>query len=205
MKFKICPHCKTRNHPSEDRCVQCGISIENVRSTDEETEKARQEETPSDNKPIMVRICENCDHANPLKFSVCQKCGEDLTGIDPQPQLNAESSSDPMRATLISLDEQWAYELQPGDTMVGRSGAMSEYLRSKKYVSREHAIFSWTEGKLFVTHVGKSNQTYVNGQPVLETNTELHDGDSIGLGGDKFDEAQKDLAAFFVVRVCKCT
>lgn len=204
MKYKICPGCGAHNSPREDYC-KCGIDITNVRATDEETEKAKQEDTPHEKQPIMVKICECCGHANPLNIGECQNCHEDLTGITPEPQVNTGTQSGKIRATLISLDEQWAYELQPGETMVGRNGAMSGYLHPKMYVSREHAMFSIEEGKLFVTHIGRINQTYVNGQPIAFDKKELHDGDTIGLGGDQYDEKQKDLAAFFVVRICECT
>ena len=149
MKFKICPTCKTHNPPSEDYCIKCGVSIENVRATDEETEKAKQEETNNDNKPVMVRICENCGHANPLYLGACENCNDDLTGITPQPQASPEAQSAQYRVTLISLDELMAYELQPGDTLGGRKGIMADYLKPKMYVSREPAIFSLNEGKLF--------------------------------------------------------
>ncbi|MGN1020531.1 MAG: FHA domain-containing protein [Aristaeellaceae bacterium] len=204
MKYKVCPACGERNKPSDFECMKCGIDITNVNPTDEENEQFPAPQPPAG--PVMVRICVSCGHHNPVNAGQCQRCQDDLTGIIPTAEEGDDSQSQsPAQATLLSLDEQYAFELPAGETTVGRQEVMSEYLRTKPFVSRRHAMFRLADGKLTVTNLSQSNYTFVNNMRCPSREVELHDGDIIGLGGNECDGKRQDDAAYFLVRLCACT
>ena len=204
MKYKICPHCGTHNEPSEYECINCGIDLTNVRATDEENEKAAIIEEHYQETTIMVRVCENCGHANPMNVGECQECGEDLTGIIPQPKAASKQKAHRIQVTLASVDGEYAFELQPGTTVVGRAEAMAEYLGKKRFVSRKHAEFSLVDGVVSILNISQSNYTFINDKMIIAEKIELHDGDIIGLGGNNHNGQRQDGAAYFQVRICEC-
>ena len=48
------------------------------------------------------------------------------------------------------------------------------------YVSSEHALLAWREGRWWLSDVASTNGTFLNGQPV--TRAVLREGDVLGIG-----------------------
>ena len=156
MKFKICPSCGKHNNPYEFECIECGVDLTSVNPTDEENEKNKSLEANKTATPVMVRVCESCGHRNPINVGECQNCQDDLADIIPTPMdTTQEQSENSFQVTLASMDSEYAYLLQPGKTIIGRDEAMSDYLKSKRYVSRKHAEFDLSDGKLTVTNLSQ--------------------------------------------------
>ena len=198
MKYKICPRCGRHNPPTALDCENCDTDITAARVTDEENEKAAGKEPAT---VQMVRICEACGHANPANARKCQACGEDISDVTP----TEESAAGQLHFRLASLDGAYAYEIQPGKTVIGREETMAEYLRDKVYVSRRHAELTLENGKLTVLNLSHSNYTYVNNIRCVAECEELHDGDEIGLGGNSNGGQRQKDAAYFMVRIGSCT
>ena len=199
MKYKICPHCGQHNPATAFDCESCYTDLTAVRVTDEESEKASQQ--PAAISARMVRICESCGFANPANARKCQSCKEDISDVTP----TEEKASQPLHYRLASLDDQYAYELNPGKTVIGREETMSEYLKDKMYVSRRHAELTLEDGKLTVLNLSRSNYTFVNNERCVADAVELHDGDELALGGNSRNGQRQDMAAYFMVRIGSCT
>ena len=84
-KFKICPVCGMRNKPNMIECLGCETDLTSVKTTDEETEKAKND-TPksavSKSQEEYVRICD-CGCINAPTAKKCTECGEDISDIAP--------------------------------------------------------------------------------------------------------------------------
>ncbi len=69
---------------------------------------------------------------------------------------------------------------------IGR-GADNKFVISEQSVSLHHATFSKISGRFWLTDLGSSNGTYVNGRRITETTIEIGDAVSFGLIKTKFN------------------
>ncbi len=204
MKFKICPHCGRRNSPTAFDCEDCYTDLTAVRVTDEKTGQG----TPTPEPALKnVRVCEACGFSNPANARKCRSCGEDISDVIPTEEVlpQTDLTPDAPHFTLVSLDGEYAYELQPGMTVVGREETMSDYLSGKIFVSRRHAELILEDGKLRLRNLSRSNYSFVNNERCTVEPMELHDGDELGLGGNVCNGQRQDRAAYFLVRIGSCS
>lgn len=202
-KFKICPVCGAKNNPQFLECSECEADLQNVPVADDSAERiGPAADTPSD--PVtMVRVCD-CGAQNPVHLRVCSVCGEDISMIVP----TAQTESAPCRYVLSSLDGAYAFEVTEGTTVIGREHEMREYLASKPYVSRKHAVLTLdsANGTLRIQNCNTTNYTFVNNEMLsADGSTDLKDGDEIGLGGNVHNGTRQNEAAYFTVRIGECT
>lgn len=93
-----------------------------------------------------------------------------------------ERNEEDRRIILTASDSDYQYEVRDPMTVVGRSSAMSEYLRSKPTVSRVHARLIKEHEALYVSDMDAMNGTYVNGIRIGVHRQILQDGDELRLG-----------------------
>lgn len=199
--FKICPNCGKKNAANAIECVYCAEELFGV-SVVGEGEPINSVNEPEISANPMVRICEECGFSNPANERKCRSCGEDISDIIPTPESREEGFG---KCMLVSLDGEEAYQITDELTLLGRTEMMKEYLQSKSYVSRKHAMISWRNGKLYVQNLSKTNYTFVNNVRIPDDEeTELHDGDELALGGNENNGSRQDQAAYFQVRIGSC-
>ncbi len=196
-KFKICPVCGIRNKPNMIECLGCETDLTSVKTTDEETEKAKND-TPksavSKSQEEYVRICD-CGCINAPTAKKCTECGEDISDI--APTLNMQRNE--CTFVMTSVDGTYVFEIKDGEALIGREHEMKEYLMSKPYVSRQHAKLIKEADKVFIENLSGTNYTFVNNQRIAER-TELKLDDEIGLGGNEVNGKRQDEAAYLVLR-----
>ena len=94
-----------------------------------------------------------------------------------------EENVDKSRKVILSAsDSSYQYEVRDPITVVGRSSAMSEYLKMKPTVSRFHARLLKVDDQLFVSDMDAMNGTYVNGLRIGTQKRILQEGDELRLG-----------------------
>ena len=201
-RYKICPSCGKKYPTNVIECIECEIDLTRTNGTDEKAEKVNpiiENDAPIESVEL-VRICE-CGAKNPPNARKCLYCGEDISDITPAP----DDSEKPKAVAIVlsSLDGQYAFKITDDRIEVGRERKMSEYLFSKSYVSRCHAVFTVSDERLYIENVSGTNYTYVNNMKI-SGKTELHDGDEIGLGGTSVGGNRQDNAAYFQVRIGSC-
>ena len=196
-KFKICPVCGMRNKPNMIECLGCETDLTSVKTTDEETEKAKND-TPksavSKSQEEYVRICD-CGCINAPTAKKCTECGEDISDI--APTLNMQRNE--CTFVMTSVYGTYVFEIKDGEALIGREHEMKEYLMSKPYVSRQHAKLIKEADKVFIENLSGTNYTFVNNQRIAER-TELKLDDEIGLGGNEVNGKRQDEAAYLVLR-----
>ena len=196
-KFKICPHCNTKNEPDSIECTECESDLTFVSITDEITEQVnpKSEIKSNDNKKhTLVRKCK-CGNKNASNARKCNSCGEDIFDIKPIPDTDFNS----IRFNLHSLDESFIFELKSNDIIMGRENILKEYLKTKTFVSRRHCRFSIENNELFIEDLGSKNFTYVNNERI-KSKTKLFIGNEIGLGGFNINGTRQEKAAYFVIK-----
>ena len=209
-KYKICPDpkCGEHNKTTVTQCIVCGMSLTGVKTTDDETEAAREkeknkEEQKGNNQPIpsdgqMIKICSECGAHNAPNVRKCANCGEDISDVRPTLATDIQPVG-ACKFILQSFSGDFNYEVPLEGCVVGRENQMSEYLMDKSFVSRQHAAFNIENGRLFIENISKTNNTYVNNVMIKEK-TELKADDEIGLGGNSINGQRQDLAAYFIIR-----
>ncbi len=201
-KYKICPSCQTKNDPTLFECLNCEADLTAVRVTDEETEKNCTQMKPVVGEVPYIRLCE-CGNKNPSNARKCTACGEDISDITPTTDTITEECQDELHFVLSSLDGKYAYEVVDKEIVIGRENIMNQYLAAKSFVSRAHATINIKENSLFITNLSNTNCTYVNNTKIT-TETELQDGDELGLGGMVINGNRQENAAYFLVRIGQC-
>ena len=201
-KYKICPSCKAKNEPTLFECVNCEADLTGVKITDEETDRMIGKIAASQPEAAkkLVRVCE-CGAKNPPNTRKCNACNEDISDITPIPDEAEEQKS--VSYVLSSLDGQFAYKVTTDEVVIGRENDMSEYLSTKRYVSRAHAKLVLIDGELFIENMSNTNFTYVNNKKIIGR-TKLQDSDEIGLGGTNINGKHQEQAAYFLVRIGQC-
>lgn len=203
-KYKICPNCGRHNSPLLTECEECEEDLQNVEITDEETEKRKSiDNSQSDSLSTgkMIRICDECGAKNPANANKCVSCGEDISTV----LRTKDIQEDTKRYILSSLDGSYKYEISEDNIIIGREKEMKEYLITKSYVSREHAVLSINENKLFVENLSKTNYTFINNKKINDgEKIELKDGDELQFGGLVVDGSRQELAAYFHIKIESC-
>lgn len=68
---------------------------------------------------------------------------------------------------------------------IGRGqGPFGNYLMTKTFVSRNHAIVTWEQDGIYLKHLGNTNPTCIN-ETVIYEKTKLFSGDELGFGGNR--------------------
>ena len=199
-KYKICPSCNTKNPPALFECMSCEADLTRVKITDEETERmiAENAVTQAESVPKkMVRVCE-CGTKNAPNARKCSTCNEDISDIIPTADTE-EGKTEAITFVFSSLDGQYAFKITSNQITIGRENTMGEYLSTKSYVSRSHAVVTIVSNKLYIENLSNTNFTYVNNKKITEK-TKLNDGDEIGLGGCVNNGSRQELAVYLVVR-----
>jgi pSer/pThr/pTyr-binding forkhead associated (FHA) protein len=80
-------------------------------------------------------------------------------------------------------DDAFEHELQNGTMTIGRVNANTIVIRGDTAVSRQHCQIEKTNQGIFITDLGSSNGTRVNGQKIGSQRVPLKDGDRIRIGG----------------------
>ncbi len=93
-----------------------------------------------------------------------------------------EIKAEHRKMILSASDSAYQYEVRDPMTVVGRTSAMSEYLKLKPTVSRVHARLIKEDDQLFVSDMDAMNGTYVNGIRIGTHRQILHEGDELRLG-----------------------
>jgi hypothetical protein len=83
------------------------------------------------------------------------------------------------------LAPETRFELEDGETSVGRSSGSNIVLRSDDYASGRHAQLTRHGGLLYVEDLGSTNGTFVNGHKTVGA-TPLRNGDTVRVGSTTF-------------------
>jgi pSer/pThr/pTyr-binding forkhead associated (FHA) protein len=83
------------------------------------------------------------------------------------------------------LAPETRFELEDGETSVGRSSGSTIVLRSDDYASGRHAQLTRHGGLLYVEDLGSTNGTFVNGHKTVGA-TPLRNGDTVKVGSTTF-------------------
>lgn len=149
-----------------------------------------------------MQTCTNCGTENLDGVVFCDNCGVALVAVSiGTKQLTDES---PMAAGGESLDEeniillhihgeQDPLAIQVTDRVIlGRTGGetdnaplinLDEHAAENHGVSRRHAMLTRDGDRLYISDLGSTNHTYLNGNQLQEhDNLVLRDGDELTLG-----------------------
>lgn len=74
------------------------------------------------------------------------------------------------------------FELTPGASTIGRVKANSVTITGDTAISRQHCKFERTPDGIFVSDMGSSNGTQVNGKKIGEDRVPIKDGDKVQIG-----------------------
>lgn len=226
---KICPSKKCTNRINDAQeldCVECGLDLVMVPIV-EYSEELRElvesgnyppkkvEEPPAPEitaDPIvnLVKICESCGYENMPQYDSCNKCDDYIGDIMPVKK-GEEASIQDQTSSLIhyeltSLDGEYKYQIKKNWQILGRSQECKSYLSKRSYVSREHAVLTIEDSKLYIEdrittnrnyEGGVNNRTFVNSISLVNGEVkQLHEGDIIALGDPNPEEIN---AGFFRV------
>jgi hypothetical protein len=129
---------------------------------------------------VVTKPCPRCKRANKENALFCVGCGYSFTPLRPAILRVVE----PVRAA-------WEMPVARSPMMLGRASEAEEYVPDfdmtfyddGDYVSRRHARITRGQGGYFITDLGSSNGTTVNGQPLVPQRAHpLHNGDRIKVG-----------------------
>lgn len=202
-KYKFCPSCGTKNHPSSVECDECGVDLVGCMILDEdEVAAAQNEQTTEEPAPLspgqLVRLCE-CGTANPPQLRKCQNCGEDISYIVPTQLEPAPSAQTGPCFALREIGGQYTFHVPSGSTIIGREHAMKECLASRSFVSRIHAKLVVEDGQFYVENLNTTNYTFVNNIRIPNGRIQLKAGDELALGGLLANGERQNGAAYFIV------
>jgi pSer/pThr/pTyr-binding forkhead associated (FHA) protein len=83
------------------------------------------------------------------------------------------------------LAPETRFEIEDGETSVGRSTSSTIVLRSDDYASGRHAQLTRHGGLLYVEDLGSTNGTFVNGRKTVGA-TPIRHGDTVRVGSTTF-------------------
>ena len=127
-------------------------------------------------------------------FSNLARMAQDKAQEYKQRLSSKERNEEDRRIILTASDSDYQYEVRDPMTVVGRSSAMSEYLRLKPTVSRIHARLIKENETFYVSDMDAMNGTYVNGIRIGAHRQILRDGDELRLG------SSSDRGAKFILK-----
>lgn len=89
-----------------------------------------------------------------------------------------------------SIEGNFSILIEDFPFSIGRGqGPFGEYLLSKAFVSRNHAMVTLEQDGIYLKHLGNTNPTCVN-QAVIYEKIRLNSGDEIAFGGNRLGEAE---------------
>lgn len=98
--------------------------------------------------------------------------------------VNGEASSD--KYILIRTDTGEVYDIRGRKLAIGKDRS-SDICIQEKYISRQHLLLDYTENELYVTDLGSTNGTYINGSKLNKgTRERLYKGDLLKLANINF-------------------
>ena len=127
-----------------------------------------------------VKVCPRCQHQNELEARFCVRCGRAFGGIRPA----VLRVIDPVRAA-------WEMPVRKSPLLLGRSQPSTghrpdfdmTFYDPEGYVSRRHAHIIKARNGYFISDLGSSNGTLVNGRMLPPQRPRLlHNGDQITIG-----------------------
>ncbi|MBX3114722.1 MAG: FHA domain-containing protein [Fimbriimonadaceae bacterium] len=143
---------------------------------------------------IKPTQCPVCKTFNPPGMMFCTECG-----LIFEMALDGDAFGAPAVQVPVLVDPNGReHQLRPGVTTIGRQADIAV---EDTRVSRSHAQFSWEAGQVFVTDVGSTNGTAVDGNRIAaQAKTAVSNGAKISLGGFELTlgmpgEANKTMAA----------
>lgn len=77
--------------------------------------------------------------------------------------------------------------------LIGRSNEANIRIAYDDFCSRKHALLYWKKDACFIKDLNSTNGTFVNNKRVSQE-TELHNGDIIGLGDTELAVFVKDIS-----------
>jgi pSer/pThr/pTyr-binding forkhead associated (FHA) protein len=125
---------------------------------------------------MKCKVCPVCNKKSALEELICWSC---LTPLD---NVEAKECDDAEHANVLYLVyETNELQIENGD-ILGREAKGDSFLADKLTVSRKHAKLTQKDNQWFVTDLGSTNGTYLNGKRI-ESHKEvaLHDNDTLGL------------------------
>jgi serine/threonine-protein kinase len=160
---RVCPSCRYRNAPGYRFCVQCGHALGGTRRP-----------------AAQVKICPRCKNGNAPTVRFCVRCGHPFVGVRPAVLRIVE----PVRAA-------WEMPVAKSPMLFGRAwidgGYRPDFDMSfydpQGYISRRHGQIAKAPNGYFLTDLGSSNGTYVNGQSLPpHVPRLLRNGDKVEVG-----------------------
>ena len=201
-KYKLCPECGKQNSPNLLECRYCEADLTGVKVVDitaEEVTVSPAETSSTSVETELVRICE-CGVHNAPQARKCKACGEDISDITPVQAVKTEKEA--FSYELNSFDGGFSVTIDKPFVVIGRESELKSYLKTKVYVSRQHAKLTVVENKVFVENLSRTNKTFLNNVEIPDgTPIAIQNGDEIGLGGKIIDGNRQDKAAYFVFQV----
>ncbi len=93
-----------------------------------------------------------------------------------------------LRPVIIRKRSGLSVRITSSDFVIGKENSKVDYCIHNNAVSRRHARITVTSGHCFITDLGSSNYTYVNGRRLPpDTPQILHNGDQIRLADEEFE------------------
>ncbi len=189
---KICPSCGNENEVNFPLCQNCRNNLAGVARTERGTADQVEETTP----PVEVRpwtenrICPDpgCRAENPTEEENCLYCNSPMTGA-----LDGEANPVLSPSSAVSgcpiLEWPWGPENITERLPIGRDPDFSPelhiHLDDYSNVSNYHAEIRHSNGAVFVTDLGSTNGTFLNGRRLSPHVAEaLHSGDEVRFAKD---------------------
>ena len=227
MKCKICPVCGKVNKVSAILCEGCSedlmqvipsLAPEGFVNPDPATPDSgvnREEDSTAQNCQVpngpepddagnkagrtasgmrFGRKCPVCGKISPYREAKCS-CG---TLLLTAPPVKLEEKKPAVIAILQSEDGKCRVSLTQNDERIlGRKADGGEYLCEKPFVSANHLKVTVKDGEVYITHIGRTNPTLVNGRMIEpEKPFHLSEGDVIALGAREGQSMQSEAAYF---------
>jgi len=125
---------------------------------------------------MKCKHCPACGEKSTPEEMICRTC---LTALDNVDITECDEKKD-SQSLQLSLGDKTI--LLNSDDVIGREAKGEDLLSDLLTVSREHARFKKKDGQWFVTDLGSTNGTYLNGEKI-ESSKEilLHHGDELGF------------------------
>jgi len=125
---------------------------------------------------MKCKRCPACGEKSTPEEMICRTC---LTALDNVDITECDEKKE-VQTLQLSLGDK-TIVLNTGD-VIGREAKGEDLLSDKLTISREHARFQKKDGQWFVTDLGSTNGTYLNGEKI-ESGKEvlLHHEDELGF------------------------
>lgn len=158
MLHRICPTCQSENETAAFFCVACGASVSHV-----EPSERKQVDDAQLHPKTSAQIAGQRSTIN------CRECGLEQDPTDRCVRCDSELA---LPSSWFAI-WPWGEETQIGEEMLIGRETSPEWLRRRlnqlglDNVSRQHARITVQDSAAFVTDLGSSNGTFLNGEPMV--------------------------------------